>query len=74
VNRVEINNNGVLMTNWMSLKLGEEETLFVNIDNIAKISVTASETVLYYVNGDRELLTNEQAAALIDVVGKRLVT
>jgi hypothetical protein len=46
----------------------------VNIDNIAKISATAGETVLYYVNGDRELLTNEQAAALLDVVGKRLVT
>jgi hypothetical protein len=29
--------------------------------------------VVYYVNGDRELFTNEQAAVLIEVVGRKLV-
>jgi hypothetical protein len=61
------------MTDWISLKLSDKETLFVNVDNITKISTTPGETVVYYVNGDRELLTNEQAAVLIEVVGRKLV-
>ena len=42
------------MSQWVSVRLSKEETVHINIANIVKISSTLGQTILHYVNGDRE--------------------
>jgi hypothetical protein len=56
------------MTKWMSVKVGRDETIYINVDNIVKISGSLGQTTLHYVNGERELLSNQQAAGILGAV------
>jgi hypothetical protein len=56
------------MTRWVSVKVNKDETLYINTANIVKISRSLGQTALHYVNGETELLSNQQAAGLLQVV------
>jgi hypothetical protein len=56
------------MTQWVSVKVSKEETLYINIANIVKVSGSLGQTILHYVNGETELLSNQQAAGLLGVI------
>jgi len=58
------------MSQWVSVRLSKEETVHINIANIVKISSTLGQTILHYVNGDRELLSGQQAKELLEVVNR----
>lgn len=60
------------MTQWVSVKVSKEETLYINIANIVKISGSLGQTILHYVNGEREMLSRQQAAGVLEVVGGAL--
>jgi hypothetical protein len=56
------------MTQWVSVKVSREETLYINIANIVKVSRSLGQTILHYVNGETELLSNQQAGAIVDMI------
>ena len=56
------------MTQWVSVKVSREETLYINIDNIVKVTVSLGQIILHYVNGETELLSNQQVAGLLDMI------
>jgi hypothetical protein len=54
------------MTQWIAVKVSKDETLFINTANIVKISGGLGQTTLHYVNGERELLSGQQSAGILE--------
>jgi hypothetical protein len=48
--------------------VSKDETLFINTANIVKISGGLGQTTLHYVNGERELLSGQQSAGILEMV------
>ena len=60
------------MTQWVSVKISREETLYINVDNIVKVTGSLGQTILHYVNGETEVLSNPQVAGLLDMITRSL--
>jgi hypothetical protein len=64
--------NAISQGSWpLALDVRESQqgrTIYIKIANIVKISGSLGQTILHYANGETELLSNQQAADLLNFI------